>query len=150
MTSSKTACVNKRACLFSQVHICAMEYQQLIMTVCVLTCPNKIWNIGETGDIHVLTCPNKPWILVLTGVGMRCYIYQLRYYSMNIHKQYGVYFETQISRIISNSKKLRSLYRGLNQGPSNPIADDIPMCYHASLAGVFGVKQLLETSNMYR
>ena len=45
---------------------------------------------------------------------------------MNIHKQYSVYFETQRSRIISN-------YLGLNQGPSDPEADNIPLCLGASL-----------------
>ena len=42
-----------------------------------------------------------------------------------------------------------SLFQGLNQGPSDPDADDIPMCYHASLIAVnlyFGNKGDLFTN----
>ena len=49
----------------------------------------------------------------------------------NMHKQFGVYFECQRSRLIYKINPF-SLYRGLKRGPSDPEADDIPMCQHAS------------------
>ena len=62
---------------------------------------------------------------------------------MNIHKQYGVYFEYQRSRIISNSI-IFSLYQGLNLGPSDPETNDIPMCHRSSLV----VLKITQTSNV--
>ena len=50
MTSSKTARANKRACMSSQVHICAMEYWQLIMTC---TCAN----LSEINACVLLSLP---------------------------------------------------------------------------------------------
>ena len=62
MTSSKTALANKRACMSSQVHICAMEYWQLIMTgtcanlseinACVLFSLQQHTKNGESGWIQ--------------------------------------------------------------------------------------------------
>ena len=51
--------------------------------------------------------------------------------AINIHKQYGIYFESQkyLSFLIHT---IFSLYQGLNRGPSDPEADDIPMCHSAS------------------
>ena len=49
-----------------------------------------------------------------------------------LKKQYGVYFESQRSPIISYSYFFCS-YQGLKKGPSDPEADDIPMCQYASL-----------------
>ena len=49
---------------------------------------------------------------------------------MNIHKQYGIYFESQRSHIISNLINFKSLLKFLSI-PSDPEADDFPMCHHA-------------------
>ena len=51
-------------------------------------------------------------------------------YCANIHKQYGVYFESQRSRIISN---LIHFYALLRFEPSDPASEDIPMCHRVTL-----------------
>ena len=48
----------------------------------------------------------------------------------HVHKLYGVYFESQRSRIISYSINVKYLLT--NWGPSDHEDDDIPMCYYAS------------------
>ena len=44
------------------------------------------------------------------------------------HKKYDIYFESQRSRIISNSNFF-SFNLGMNQRPSDPEADDITICH---------------------
>ena len=46
---------------------------------------------------------------------------------MEFYIHHSVYFESQRSHLIL------CLYQGLNLGPSDPEADDIQTCHHASL-----------------